>query len=143
MEEKNNMEKELRPNPENSMQRSIEILSSMNACDRFEQDPDNENQILLLYKRQGQEPAKKYFSVEELFQAVDYYYENRDSEWQVDDAIQRKDGVVNVYTPFIEGGGDRGIVVGLKNFKVPQILEFAYLLLRERTTAKPEENSNA
>ncbi len=112
--------------------KSIDILNSLQDCTRFEQDRKNLEQIDLIYNRaQGDKPVIKHYSVEDLFHAVDFYYEHRDMEFVVNDAMMRPDGVVKVYSPRI-GNEEERVVVSLKNYIVPQILEFAYMLLREK-----------
>lgn len=126
---------------EQTMQKSLEILQSLQDCDRFEQDPRNRGRIRLLYDMgENHRPRRKFFEVEDFFKAVDYYYENRESEVEVNLAMTERDGFVRVYAPFIEGS-ERHVVLRIRNYFVPQILEFGYLLLRQEQ--KSNRRSNA
>lgn len=126
---------------EGTMQKSVEILQSLQDCYRFEQDRKNRGRIRLVYNMgEGRTPVSKYFGAEDFFKAVDYYYDNRDAEFIVNDAMTRPDGVVNVYAPFSEGQDERPVVLQIKNYLVPQILEFAYLLIRQNQRRKTRVN---
>lgn len=121
-------EKEQGLTPEEQNIRSVLILQKIQSCNRFQQEGDR---VLLLWNRtEGQEPAEERFAIEDFLKAVDYYYANRNIELAVDSAMQKPDGYVDVYSPFIAGGVDRQVMVRIKNYMVPQILEFAYVLVR-------------
>lgn len=110
-------------------QRSVNILNSLQGCDWFKQDGE---EVQLLYRN----PEGKLVTlhegvpVEEFLTAVDYYQENRDHVASVSLAMKEPNGVVPVYSPSVEGGSERKVVTTIKNYMVPQILEFAYLILR-------------
>jgi hypothetical protein len=111
-------------------QKSVHILASIQDCYDFR----CKNGKVCFYdlNQKGSRALKEEFSVEDFFKAVDYYYENRVSEIAVDHAMQKKDGVVNVYSPHHPSNpDDRTVVVSIKNYMVPQILEFAYLIARD------------
>lgn len=126
-------ETEPKPNPEADMQKSVEILTSLNNCDCFEQDEEDEGRISLsnYAPGTGNLTSRKYYSIEDFYRAVDYYYQNRMVEFCVNQQMCKPGGVVDVYSLYAGNGAPRRVVVSLTNYKVPQILEFAYLLLRE------------
>ena len=126
-------EKEPKINPSEEMGRAINILRSMQSCDRFEQDRKGieKGRIKLLYARDGSSNRIEYIGTEDFLRAVDYYYENRDAETVVNYAMQKPEGVVKVYAPFKKDEKERPVVLEIKNYMVPQILEFAYLILRQ------------
>ncbi len=120
-------EKEPKIDPDQEMYRSVDILQSLQDCYRFEQDKD---QVRLIYRMDQGRTAEKHFEVEDFYKAVDYYYENREPESRVDAAMQRPDGFVDVYSP-MKSPGETRVVARIRNYMVPQILEFAYLMLRQ------------
>lgn len=109
-------------------QKSVEILYSLQDSDWFRKVDDD----VQLYNRvQGElKPSETKFPVDDFLNAVDYYYDNRDLEISVNEAMREPDGVVDIYSPHIKGGGKRQVVARVKNYFVPQILEFAYLIVR-------------
>ncbi|MBI2595771.1 hypothetical protein HYW46_03505 [Candidatus Daviesbacteria bacterium] len=126
-------ETEQNPNPNIDKLRSIEILTSLQDCDSFQQDRQDRDRICLLYYTADGDSvaAREYYSKEDFYNAVDYYYENRNSELMVNLQMTKPDGVVEVYSPDKGARVPRHVVVRLKNYMVPQILEFAYLLLSQ------------
>jgi hypothetical protein len=116
-------------------QRSVNILRDIQDTIRFDR---RGNEVVFYYSRNNYGelvPSTKY-PVEDFLKAVDYYQENRDLELRVNMAMTKKDGVVDVYAPFEKGAKERPVVVSIKNYMVPQILEFAYLLVRSSHTQK-------
>lgn len=110
-------------------QKSVHILGSIQDCYTFRYD----NGRVCLYNLNPERhyALKEQVLVEDFFKAVDYYYENRASESAVDRAMTKLDGVVDVYSPHNPNNPqDREVVVSIKNYMVPQILEFAYLVAR-------------
>lgn len=130
-------EVEPRLGPKEQNIRSILILQQINDCSRFEQF---EQSVRLKWISDGEIKAHIDFAIEDFLKAVDYYYENRDMEFAVNEAMRKPDGRVNVYSPHIADDVDRQVVVRIKNYIVPQVLEFAYLLLRSEQTKALEEN---
>lgn len=121
--------------PVDENQRSIDILQSLQDCDWFSQDPTDTMQIRLYCRdSDGELAPTKHFPVSDFFAAVDFYQDNRDARQLVDFAMQRPDGVVNVWTG---RDSERRIAVRIKNSLVPQILEFAYLLARTAQRGDP------
>ena len=109
-------------------QKSVEILNSLQDSDWFRKVDDD---VQLYYRVQGGlKPSETKFPVDDFLNAVDYYYDNHDLEISVNEAMRKPDGVVKVYSPHVKGGGDRQVVARIKNYFVPQMLEFAYLLIR-------------
>jgi hypothetical protein len=110
-------------------QRSVDILRSTQNAPFFRKKG---NDVVLYYRNDDAElvPSDTKYPVEDFLRAVDYYYENRSSEIGVNVAMTKENGVVNVYAPFEKGAKERPVVVSIKNYMVPQILEFAYLLVR-------------
>lgn len=107
---------------------SIDILQSLQNCDWFSQDTVDKTQVCLYHRNDyGKLVPTKRFPVSDFFTAVDFYQRNRDANFLANAAMQRPDGVVNVWTGH---GSERRIAIGIKNYLVPQILEFAYLLTR-------------
>lgn len=118
-------------------QRSVDILRNLQDSSWFSQDPKDSKSVLLYYQdsdHKGLKPDQK-LPVEDLFRAVDYYQQNRCSESGVALAMSKPDGVVDVYSPYIKGE-ERRVVVSIRNYMVPQILEFAYLLARSAQAKK-------
>lgn len=116
-------------------QKSVQILRSIQDCYTFRQN----NGVVCLYNlnQERHYALKEKFSVEDFFKAVDYYYENRVSEGEVDLAMTKPNGIVDVFSPHIPNNPqDREVVVSIKNYMVPQILEFAYLLARNASEKK-------
>src|SRR3989344_147442 len=101
-------------------QRSINILYNIQNCERFYADDENVH-----FKN-----PNETFPIDDFLKAVDYYYDNRDLELVVNLAMREKDGVVKVYAPYVQGAEERPVILTIKNYMVPQILEFAYLLTR-------------
>lgn len=112
-------------------QRSVDILRSLQDSEWFCQDRADRTQVRLYRRNQdgALAPTPRHFSTDEFLKAVDFYYENRDMDWVVDSAMQKRDGIVNVWS---EVGGQKVVAVSLKNYLVPQMLEFAYLLVRSQ-----------
>lgn len=109
-------------------QRSVSILNSLQNSDWFRKVEDD----VQLYTRtpEGLVPTEIKFPIGDFLSAVDYYYDNRVMEDTVNDAMKNPNGFVDVYSPFIKGGEERQVVARLKNYFVPQMLEFAYLVVR-------------
>jgi len=114
--------------------RSVDILRSMQSCSRFGQDRRGieRGRIKLEYAVEGfDDPRIEYVKTEAFLKAVDYYYEHRSAEITVNSEMQKPNGVVKVYAPYKKGEMDTPVVMEIKNYMVPQILEFAYLILRQ------------
>ena len=113
-------------------QKSVDILKALQDSYWFALDEDDKN-VVKLYNRdqfEGVEPGKIKFPVDDFLNAVDYYFKNRGHEIAVNFAMQKPDGVVDIYSPHVEGVVERHVVASLKNYFVPQLLEFAYLIVR-------------
>lgn len=81
-------------------------------------------------------PNKK-ITPEELFEAVDYYYDNREAEHDVNEAMKKPEGKVKVFSPHKpEDPLDRVPLLEIPNYMVPQILEFAYGVARQELKKK-------
>lgn len=110
--------------------RSVYILQALQNCDWFRL----KNRMVRLYNRNQERalvPTNESFSIKDFFNAVDYYYDNRVSEEAVNRAMMKPEGKVEVFSPHVPKSDEpRKIVVSIKNYMVPQILEFAYLLAR-------------
>lgn len=134
----NEQKEKLIPVDEN--QRSIDILNSLQNYAWFSRDPKDETQVRL-YDRIDSfyiKPAQEHFTVTDFLKAVDFYQKNRDADVLVKDAMRRPDGFVNVWTG---PKNDRKVAVRIKNYLVPQILEFAYQLVRNAQKANPQTQS--
>jgi len=115
---------------EDKDQRSIRILQSIQNSAWFSQDPKDPTQICL-YRREEDSlyvtPTGEHFSTPDFLEAVDFYVDNRDPDSLVNAEMQKPDGFVNVWRI---NNSDRKVVVEIKNYLVPQILEVAYWLVR-------------
>jgi hypothetical protein len=108
---------------------SIHVLGSVQNAEGFRLREGN----VVLYKRNTDgelRPTSEFFTKEKFLKAVDYYYKNRALEVLVDLAMTKPDGEVDVYEPGVADRESREVVLRIKNYKVPQILELAYLILR-------------
>jgi hypothetical protein len=127
----NSKETEITPIDEN--ERSLDILSSLQNCAWFSLDPKDETQVLL-YHNNGEgyvTLSSKHFSIDDFLKAVDFYCANRQVESLVNNAMQRLDGAVKVYT------GHEDEALRIVNYRVPQILEFAYRISRRAQETNP------
>lgn len=121
----------------------VDILRTMQDCARFELDRKDPSQISLAYDTGNPlflTSSKRRIGVEDFLKAVDYYYENREAVSVVNSAMMKPEGVVRVYSPFRDNEAERQVVLSIRNYMVPQILEFAYLILRQNQ--KPKTGSN-
>lgn len=106
--------------------KSIEILRALNDGGYFNRVGEN----VCFYTYENGSLFRKV-SIEDYFKAVDFYYKNRESEVSVNYKMTKPDGFVNIYSPARpEDVSERVIVLSLKNYLVPQMLEFGYKLAR-------------
>jgi hypothetical protein len=108
--------------------KSVSVLRDLSESVRFEKAGENIN-IYFSEDSRGQEKPSRQITREELFKAVDYYCEHRVSESSVNKAMKDADRKVDVYSPYTSNQ-DNVILLSIKNYMVPQILELAYLFAR-------------
>jgi hypothetical protein len=129
-----NQQPELSQNPaELEIQRSIDVLKAISSAEWFAQNSEDET-LIQIYVRGSEgalHPTSEHISVAEFLMAVDYYIANRDSETLVNFAMQTPNGEVKVWAKSESGQLEKALSV--PNYKVSQILEFAYQLARQNT----------
>jgi len=108
---------------------SVDILVSLGSYDWFSQVGDG---IQFYSRNQDRElmPIGEALPTEDFLTAIDFYCDNREYEVGVAAAMQKPNGVVRVYSPSVGVDREKQVVATIDNYKVPQILEFAYLILR-------------
>lgn len=111
-------------------QLSVDILNSIQNANWFRQKGCN---VVLYHYNDDRElePNGPKYPIEDFLNAVDYYYNNRESEQGVNAKMNVLNGEVEIYGSNLNDRTQRKVVAKISNFKVPQILEFAYLLVRK------------
>jgi hypothetical protein len=113
----------------NNTARSLQILEALNGSDWFNLHHKETSQVQLYHvNSEGRRVPTQRISVEDFLMAVDYYQEHRDLEVMVALAMRSPEGVVRVYE---KKDGGNVLALNLINYKVVEILEFGYMLLRK------------